>query len=183
MLTTGGVQSIMTAEAFRMRRGYLFVFVVLLTFGASAQDWQACKPEGDYSFNDVKAAVQRVTSSRMYSGWDEKTFARSGDLVAVAVLKTLDDSEIASLENAKFVLLILRMAFYCPQNCVKVTDDRRPRMTLLLLEHLNEITHREITTEVEEARRFVLQQTSNAKCQMEGTIYGNGVPIHVCTKG
>jgi hypothetical protein len=40
-----------------------------------------------------------------------------------------------------------------------------------------------ITTEVEEARRFVLQQTSNAKCQMEGTIYGNGVPIHVCTKG
>ena len=166
-----------------MRRGYLFVFVVLLTFGASAQDWQACKPEGDYSFNDVKAAVQRVTNSRMYSGWDEKTFARSGDLVAVAVLRTLDDSEMASLENTKFVLLILRMAFYCPQNCVKVTDDRRPRMTLLLLEHLNEITHREITTEVEEARRFLLQQTSNAKCQMEGTIYENGVPIHVCTKG
>ena len=146
-----------------MRRRYLLVFVVLLTFGALAQDWEACKPDDDYSFNDVKAAVHRITSSRMYSGWDEKTFARSGDLVAVAVLKTLDDSDMASLENARFVLLILRNAFDCPQNCVKVTDDRRPRMTLLLLEHLNEIAHREITTEVEEARRFVLQQTSNAK--------------------
>lgn len=77
----------MTAEAFRMRRRYLLVFVVLLTFGALAQDWEACKPDDDYSFNDVKAAVHRITSSRMYSGWDEKTFARSGDLVAVAVLK------------------------------------------------------------------------------------------------
>src|ERR1700719_5239696 len=88
--------------------------------------------KGDYSFNDVKAAVHRVTSSRMYSGWDEKTFNRSGDLVAVAVLKTLDDSEMASPESVKFVLLIVRMAFECPQ-CVKVTDDRRPGMTLLLL--------------------------------------------------
>jgi hypothetical protein len=57
----------------------------------------------------------------MYSGWDEKTFSQSGDLVAVAVLKTLDDSEMASSESVKFVLLIVRMAFECPQ-CVKVTD-------------------------------------------------------------
>lgn len=166
-----------------MRRRYLSVFVVLLTFAASAQDWQACKPEGDYSFNDVRAAIHRVTSSRMYSGWDEKTFARSGDLVAVAVLKTLDDREMASPENAQFVLLILRMAFYCPQSCVKVMDDRRPRMTLLLLEHLNEITHREIATDVEEAKHFILQQTTNAKCQMEGIIYENGTPFRFCTKG
>lgn len=146
-----------------MRMHYLFIFVVLVTFAASAQDWQACKPEGDYSFNDVKAAIHRVTSSRIYSGWDEKTFARSGDLVAVAVLKTLDDSKMASPENAKFVLLILRAAFDCPQNCVRVMDDRRPRMTLLLLDHLNEITHREITSDVEEAKHFILQQTTNAK--------------------
>ena len=166
-----------------MSRQYLFVFVVLVTLAASAQDWQACKPEGDYSFNDLKAAVYRVTSTRMYSSWDEKTFYRSGDLVAVAVLKTLDDSEMASSENAKDVVRILRSAFACPDRCVKVNDDRRPRMTLLLLEHLNEITHREITTEVEEAKHFILQQTGNAKCQMEGTINENGVPIHFCTKG
>jgi hypothetical protein len=143
-----------------MRVHRLFVCVVFLAVASSAQDWQACKPQGDYSFNDVKAAVHRVTSSRMYSGWDEKTFNRSGDLVAVAVLKTLDDGEMASPEHAKDVLLILRSAFACPHYCVKVTDDRRPRMTLLLLEHLNEITQGKMQADIEEAKHFVLEQAS-----------------------
>ena len=145
-----------------MRVHFSFVCVVFLCLASLAQDWQACKPQGDYSFNDVTAAVHRVTSSRMYSGWDEKTFNRSGDLVAVAVLKTLDDGEMASSEHAKDVLLILRSAFACPHYCVKVTDDRRPRMTLLLLEHLNEITRGKMQADIEEAKQFVLQQASKA---------------------
>ena len=133
------------------------MFVLLGVLAAPAQDWQACKPEGDYSFNDVKAAVHTVTSFRMYSGWDEKTLNRSGDLAAVAVLKTLDDSEMASPESVEFVLLIVRMAFECPQ-CVKVTDDRRPRMSLVLLEHLNEITRGKMQAEIEELKQYILQQ-------------------------
>src|SRR5580692_1377173 len=147
---------------FSMRVHRLFVCVVFLAVASSAQDWQACKPQGDYSFNDVKAAVHRVTSSRMYSGWDEKTFNRSGDLVAVAVMKTLDDSEMGSSEHAKDVLLILRSAFACPNRCVKVTDDRRPRVTLLLLEHLNEVTRGKMQADIEEAKQFVVQQASTA---------------------
>ena len=166
-----------------MRRRFLFVCITFLAFAASAQDWQSCKPEGDYSFNDVKATVQRVTSSKIYSGWDEKTFNRSGDLVAVAILKTLDDGEMASPERANFVLLIVRMAFYCPESCVKVTDDRRPRMTLLLLEHLNEITGGKMKADIEEAKLFILQQVNKANCQMEGIIYEKNVPIRFCTKG
>src|ERR1700722_1394647 len=165
-----------------MRVHFSFVCVVFLCLASPAQDWQACKSEGDYSFSDVKAAVHRVTSSRMYSGWDEKTFSQSGDLVAVAVLKTLDDSEMASPESVKFVLLIVRMAFECPQ-CVKVTDDRRPGMTLLLLEHLNEITGGKMQTGIEEVKHFILQQPSRSNCQMEGIMYENGVPIRFCTKG
>lgn len=98
----------------------------------------------------------------MTSGWDEKMFNRSGDLVAVAVLKTLEDGEMMSSESVKFVLLIVRMAFECPQYCVKVTDDRRPRMTLLLLEHLNEITRGKMQADIEEAKQFILQQASKA---------------------
>jgi hypothetical protein len=37
--------------------------VVLLALAASGQDWQDCKPDGDYSFKDVKAAVRRVTNT------------------------------------------------------------------------------------------------------------------------
>ena len=144
-----------------MRRHGLFVWVVFLAL-ASAQDWQTCRPQGDYSFNDVKAAVYRVTSSGMWTGWDTKTFNRSGDLVAVAVLKTLDDTEMVSKEHAKEVLEILRNAFACPDRCVKVTDDRRPRMTLLLLEHLNEVTRGKMQADIEEAKQFVLQQARTA---------------------
>lgn len=89
-------------------------------------------------------------------------FNRSGDLVAVAVLKTLDDSEMASPEDAKTVLVILRSAFACPERCVKVTDDRRPRMSLLLLEHLNEVTKGKMQADIEQAKQFVLQQARTA---------------------
>lgn len=143
-----------------MRIRCLFVYIAFLSLAASAQDWQSCKPEGDYSFNDVKAAVHRVTSSQPYTGWDQKTFSRSGDLVAIAILKTLDDNEMASTESANSVLMIVRDAFGCPQRCVRVTDDRRPRMTLLLLEHLNEITRGRIQAKIEETRQFVLQQAN-----------------------
>jgi hypothetical protein len=145
-----------------MRGHCLLMFVLFGTLTAPAQDWQACKPEGDYSFKDLKSAVHSVTSSRMYSGWDEKMFNRSGDLVAVAVLRTLDDTEMASSERAKDVLMILRSAFACPHRCVKVTGDRRPRMTLLLLEHLNEITRGQMQADIEEAKQFVIEQASKA---------------------
>lgn len=139
-------------------RGYCLLVWGFLALTVAAQDWQTCKPEGDYSFSDVKAAVHRMTSSGMWSGWDTKTFNRSGDLAAVAVLKTLDDTEMASKNQAKEVLVILREAFACPQYCVKVTDDRRPRMTLLLLEHLNQITRGKMKADIEEVKQYVLQQ-------------------------
>jgi hypothetical protein len=145
-----------------MRWRHLFVCVVFLTFAASAQDWQSCKPEGDYSFSDVKAAVHSVTSSGMWSGWDTKTFNRSGDLVAVAILKTLDDSKMASTEYASLVLQIAREAFECPQTCIKVTDDRQPRMTLLLLEHLNHITGGKLHARIEKTKHFILHQAGKA---------------------
>jgi hypothetical protein len=141
-----------------MRVHFFSACVIFLSLVSLAQDWQECKPTGDYSFNDVKDAIHSVTSSGMYTGWDEKAFMRSGDLVAVAVLKTLDDSEMASPENAKWVLLIIRWAFACPQKCVKVTDDRRPRISLLLLEHLNEITRGKMQAEIEEVKQYIVQQ-------------------------
>ena len=76
-------------------------------------------------------------------------------------LKTLDDSEMASPESAKWVLLVIREAFACPQYCVKVTDDRHPCITLLLLEHLNEITGGKMRADIEEVKRFTLGATIN----------------------
>ena len=138
------------------------LIVVLLALAASGQNWQNCKPDGDYSFKDIQAAVRRVTTTGMYTGWDEKTFNRSGDLVAVVVIHTLNDNQMASLEGAKNVLVVLRAAFACPARCVQVTDDRHPSVTLLLLEHLREIAGVRMQPEIDDAKKFTLQQANKA---------------------
>lgn len=118
----------------------LLAAVFLVALVASGQDWQDCKTDTSYSFKEVKGSVHRVTTSRMYTGRDEKTFNRSGDLVSVAIPQTLNDSGMTSPERLKFVLWILREAFACPNRCVSVIGDRQPRVALLLLEHLRKKT-------------------------------------------
>lgn len=145
-----------------MRTCYaLLLAVMFVPLLASGQSWQDCKPDGDYSFKEMKEIVRRVTTSRMYTSWDEKAFSRSGDLVAVAILQTLGDSEMSSTEGGKNVLVILRAAFGCPQRCVKAVDDRRPRITLLLLEHLRQITSLKMQPDIAEAEKFILNQSRN----------------------
>jgi hypothetical protein len=53
--------------------------VALVASGQDWQDWQDCKTDTSYSFKEVKGSVHRVTTSRMYTGGDEKTLIRSGD--------------------------------------------------------------------------------------------------------
>lgn len=60
---------------------FLPLTVLALTCIASAQDWQHCKADGSNSFAKLKDSVRRVITNRAYSGWDEKMFSRSGDLV------------------------------------------------------------------------------------------------------
>jgi len=50
----------------------LLAAVLLVALVASGQDWQDCKTDTSYSFKEVKDSVHRVTTSRMYTGWDEK---------------------------------------------------------------------------------------------------------------
>lgn len=64
---------------------------------------------------------------------------------------------MVSPKSFQSVLLIVRMAFECPQ-CVNVTDDRRPRVALLLLEHLTETTGKKMQRDIEEVKHSILQQ-------------------------
>ena len=141
----------------------LLSIVLLAALLASGQDWQDCRTDSSPSFKQVTATVRRVTANSVYTGWDEKTFNRSGDLVSVAILQAFDDSEIVSPENLKHVLLILHSAFGCPSRCVSVIGDRQPRVTLLLLEHLRNKTRGEMRTNIDETTRFILQQASGTE--------------------
>jgi hypothetical protein len=142
-----------------MRRALQWAVILLLALVASGQDCRDCKPEFGVSFNEMKDSVRRTMTTRMHTSWEEKQFARFGDVVAVAVLQTVDDSEMAEPDKAKDVLAILWAAFGCPQHCVKNVDDRRPRVTLLLLEHLRQISGGKIDADIDRTKKLILEQT------------------------
>ena len=137
---------------------FLPLAILLVALVAPGQDWQDCKPNGSYSFAEVKASVHRITASHIYTSFDEKALNRSGDLASVAILQTLSDSEITSPEALKDVLLILREAFACPHRCVSADGDKQPRVTLLLLEHLHKSTRGKMQSDIDETKKFILQQ-------------------------
>jgi hypothetical protein len=143
-----------------MKTCYLLLLAIpIVSLVASGQDWQDCKSDGSYSFKEVKDSVHRVTTSRMYEGWDAKIFSRSGDFASVAIIQTLTDGEMTSPETLSLVLLILRQAFACPTRCISATGDRQPKVALLLLlEHLHKRTRGKMQSEVDETTKYILDQ-------------------------
>jgi hypothetical protein len=142
-----------------MRPRLLIVPAILfLTLFTSGQDWQHCQSDGAGSFQQVKDSVHSVTTMHGYSGSDEKSFSRFGDMTSVAVLQSLNDDEMTSPQTLQYVLLIMRFAFACPSRCVVVHDDRKPRITLLLLEELHNHTRGTSQLAVDDTKKFVLRQ-------------------------
>jgi hypothetical protein len=83
-------------------------------------------------------------------------------LTAVAILQSVSDAEMKSPETQKVVLSMLQLAFECPHQCVLVTD-QQPRITLLVLDHLQQTATRRMQPRIEEVKRFVIQQASDSK--------------------
>jgi hypothetical protein len=132
--------------------------ILFVTLFTSGQDWQHCQSDGAGSFQQVKDSVHSVTTMHGYSGCDEKSFSRFGDMTSVAILQSLNDDEMTTPQTLKDVLLIVRFAFACPSRCVVVPDDRKPRITLLLLEELHHRTRGLSQLAVDDPKKFVVRQ-------------------------
>jgi hypothetical protein len=88
-----------------MRKPYLFSLLMLC--GSVAACCQDCGIDSAASFTDVKSAVLRFTTEHMFTGWDEKIWNRSGDVAAVAIVKTIPDAQMTSPSTLRDVLFIL----------------------------------------------------------------------------
>jgi len=115
-----------------MRNLMLTLVLMLSSQAALAAD---CEPGDLSSFNEVQRTVGRVLSFHGYSGWDEKALIRAGDLAAIAVMKTVTVSEMASPERTRDILLVLQMAFEAPQ-LISGACNKIPTATLVLLDEL-----------------------------------------------
>jgi hypothetical protein len=134
----------------------LSTVLVLGTIPTTGQD---CKTDELVSLANLKGAIQRVTKQHVYLSFDDKAFGRSGDQAAVAIVKTIPDSEMVSPNTVKAVLSIVHMAFACPSRCVTALGDRQPNVTLLLLEHLHNRNSGQVQSEIDETREYILEQT------------------------
>jgi len=61
------------------------------------------------------------------------------------------------------VLTLVRESFSCLDRCVQSSDDKEPRVTLLLLELLRKHGSPNTQSDIEEVQTFVLKQTEIAK--------------------
>jgi hypothetical protein len=140
----------------------LYISSLLIVCGSIIAWCQDCRVDGVASFTDVRSAVLRFTTEHMVSGWDEKIWNRSGDMAAVAIVKTIPDAQMTSPNTLRDVLFILHEAWACPSRCIKSSSDQQPNVTMLLLEHLHANTSGPMQSEIDKTRTFILEQTRTA---------------------
>ena len=109
--------------------------------------------------------ARRVIEGGAYTGWDEKAFERAGDLGSVAIVRAMPNNSPLNPAQIRSVLTLVRASFECLDSCVQSSDDKVPRVTLLLLEHLREHGSPDTQSdiEIEDVQTFVLKQSEIAK--------------------
>lgn len=137
--------------------------VVAILLGAVVVSGQDSNPDEFESFSQLKESVHRITTQHIYTGWDAKAFNRSGDMVAVAIVKAIPESELTSPTTVKEILGILHSAFACPSRCIAAPDNRQPNVTMLLLEHLRTRASGPIQAEIDQTTEFISLQTKDTK--------------------
>jgi|SRR5215469_14960208 len=142
-------------------KNHLFTVAITL-FLTTVTLAQECSPSTD-TLAALKHTVHSIVKGGEVAGYDIKRFWRSGDMVAVAILQTLSDSEMATPDTARQVLSILREAFGCPSTCIADKAERVPRVTILLLDHLQDSSGGTLRSEVTETKKYILEQTSKAE--------------------
>lgn len=137
-------------------RPWVAAALLSISLSTSAEDWQHCQSDAG-SFQQLKNSVHSVTTMHGYSGWDQKAFSRFGDMTSVALLQSLTYEEMTAPQTLRDVLLIIHLSFDCPGGCALVADDRKPKVTLLLLGQLHNRTQGPSQSAVDETKNFVIQ--------------------------
>ncbi|MFZ0819737.1 MAG: hypothetical protein WAM91_06685 [Candidatus Acidiferrales bacterium] len=88
----------------------------------------------------------------------ERNIVSLGDGLAIAILKNLDDSELMKPRSAEAVLSLIQRSFSHPE-AISIEVDRKPRITMLLLERLQKLKDPAIRKQVGETIVFVQQRT------------------------
>ncbi|MCU1309797.1 MAG: hypothetical protein JWO20_922 [Candidatus Angelobacter sp.] len=140
-----------------MKRYLFWVPLAVASVIAVAQD---CSVEIPANRDYAKHAIQRVMlGTTVFDSWTEKAINRSGDSAAIVLLDTWPDDLLDSPEKIKNALFILKTAF--PERRIAtVCSDREPRITMLLLSHLEHLkSAAQLAPEIQATRAAILRNT------------------------
>jgi hypothetical protein len=118
---------------------------------------------GSQQLVSLTEMARRVIEVGYYTGWDSKAYNRAGDLGSVAIVRAMPNNSPVSPTQIRLLLTLVRESFSCLDRCVQSSDDKVPRVTLLLLEHLREHGSPDTQSDIEEVQTFVLKQAEIAK--------------------
>jgi hypothetical protein len=131
-----------------------FVLAWLMPIAASERE-PSCAPS-QRSYLNVASAIRSLMSDPkgvvLLDSVREKIIQRSGDSAAVAIAKQVSDEQLAEPYKMTRTLYILRSAFEYPdaiENCI----DRKPKVTMLLLEHLQQLQNESLILKSERPNR------------------------------
>jgi hypothetical protein len=145
---------------------FLLGACLLLAFSSAirAQNALPDDPDGPYGIPTVKRTLDSQFPPPF--GWyaaTEKPLNRLGDRASIALIKLLDDGDFKKSDKVTRALQIIRHSFLHPK-LISMEDDRKPKFTLILLEHLDAVLQDPaLKREVSEVRRFVVAQTTIPK--------------------
>jgi hypothetical protein len=112
-----------------------------------------------YSMAKVSAALKMAKSGGWWS-FEQTDMENIGDGVSIAVLKLTKRSELLAPEFDRAYLVLAKAAFAKPENTL-CEADRRPDVTLLLLDYIRDHTSdSKLATEIDSVKDFVLSRTS-----------------------
>jgi hypothetical protein len=115
-------------------RSAVFLSCLLLTVIASLHA-QSDEPDA-YSINVVRHALsKRSGTPKIINSWSQKQLLRLGDGVSIALIKALDERDLTDPATVRDFLPMIRDSFAEPR-LIAVEEDRKPKVTLLLLNFL-----------------------------------------------
>jgi hypothetical protein len=142
-----------------MRIHVLTIAFAMISVTALAQD---CSRDDFTTLSDVKGAVSRLLSFPGYTVGDESILNRSGDLAAVALMRSVSVQEMTLPERRRQILLILHLAFEAPQLIVE-SSNRTPTAAMLLLDKLERTEFDWQPTAINNVRFEIQHNTSTGR--------------------
>ena len=137
---------------------------VLILFGAhwgqSAEPVQGPEGSDPYSLELVRFSLRMRSGGKKYiQSTIQKQLTRLGDKVSVALLKILDEHQLADSQIVRDLLPIVRDAFSVPE-LISSEEDKQPQVTRFLLKHLErEFFDPQIKRDIRETLQFIEEKS------------------------